>query len=196
MYKKIIASIVLAALGTAGYAQQQQLNTLNRQRNKSIKAGMVTLGSWSVLNIAISTILMPQTSGERYYFLQMNALWNAVNLGIAGLGYYNALHTPLPENVSSSVKQQYKLQKILLFNAGLDVAYMATGVYLNEKAKTSPDKAARFRGYGKSVILQGAFLLTFDVILYFVLNKQNQHLLSMLKNVRISTNSIGYRKIF
>ena len=196
MYKKIIASIALAALGTVGYAQQQQLNTLNRQRNKSIKAGMVALGSWSVLNIAASTFLMPQATGERYYFLQMNALWNVVNLGIAGLGYYNALRSPLPEDISSSVKQQYKFQKTLLFNAGLDLAYMATGVYLNEKAKTSPDKAARFRGYGTSVILQGAFLLTFDAVLYFVLNKQNQHLFSILKNVRVSTNSIGYRKIF
>jgi hypothetical protein len=58
-------------------------------------------------------------------------------------------------------------QKLLLLNAGLDVAYFSFGLYLKERSKTS-SSADRLRGYGNSLLLQGGFLLAFDLILYFV----------------------------
>ncbi len=59
------------------------------------------------------------------------------------------------------------IQSFLLLNAGLDVAYIATGFYLKERSKNS-SSSERLRGYGNSLLLQGGFLLAFDVALYFI----------------------------
>ena len=57
------------------------------------------------------------------------------------------------------------MQKLLLFNAGLDVGYMAFGGYLWEKGRN--DGSQRLVGYGQSLILQGAFLMAFDLTLFY-----------------------------
>lgn len=59
------------------------------------------------------------------------------------------------------------MQNFLLLNAGLDVAYIATGFYLKERAKNS-SSPERLRGYGNSLLLQGGFLLAFDIAFYFI----------------------------
>ena len=51
-----------------------------------------------------------------------------------------------------------------LFNAGLDVGYMATGAYLWERGIRKDSRG--LKGYGQSLILQGGFLFTFDLIMY------------------------------
>jgi hypothetical protein len=65
------------------------------------------------------------------------------------------------------IKDFNSLQNILLLNAGLDVAYIATGFYLKERSKNS-SSSERLTGYGNSLLLQGGFLLLFDVALYFI----------------------------
>ena len=50
------------------------------------------------------------------------------------------------------------LKTVLLINAGLDVAYMLGGIYL----LTRPE--ATWRGSGVAVLIQGGFLLAFDLI--------------------------------
>ena len=42
-----------------------------------------------------------------------------------------------------------------------------TGFYLKEKSKSS-SSAERLKGYGNSLLLQGGFLLVFDIALYFI----------------------------
>lgn len=196
MCKKFITGLALVLLAGALYGQQHRpLQTLNTKRKQQIRAGMITLGSWSALNIATGSVLMPRATGARYYFLQMNVLWNIANLGIAGLGYYNNMRSPLPKDLPSSVTEHYRLQKILLFNAGLDLAYMATGFYVKERASRS-DNTDRLIGYGNAVILQGAFLLIFDSVLYWVLQRQQERLQDILYSVKFTGNSIGFRKIF
>jgi hypothetical protein len=65
------------------------------------------------------------------------------------------------------IKDFNSLQNFLLLNAGLDAAYIMTGFYLKERAKNS-SSAERLKGYGNSLLLQGGFLLLFDVSLYFI----------------------------
>ena len=97
----------------------------------------------------------------------MNVMWNVVNLGLATAGYFGAkadLNQQL--SLAKSITDQHKIEQILLLNAGLDVGYMAAGLYLNERGlRKSSD---RLQGYGQSLILQGAFLLVFDGALYAI----------------------------
>ncbi len=174
------------------YAQSNEtLLSFNETHQQITNIGMLTLGGWAIGNIAVNGLLMGHASGTRYYFYQMNTFWNVVNLAIAGFGYYNNLQfDPETMSLAKSADEFYGLQKTLLFNAGLDLAYITGGFYLLEKAKNSEKNSGRFTGYGRSLILQGAFLLAFDSILYFVLDARASDLLPLLN---ASADGIGLR---
>jgi hypothetical protein len=135
------------------------------------KTGMLVLGSWATANIIGGLALRSNTDGTTKYFHEMNAIWNGVNLGIATFGYISAMKMAQPESGLALYNEQIGLDKTLLFNAGLDLAYIATGFYLKERAKNTSDRPERLRGYGNSIILQGAFLFAFDVAMVLVHKK-------------------------
>jgi hypothetical protein len=60
-----------------------------------------------------------------------------------------------------------------------------------EHAKTASD-AARWQGYGQSLLLQGAFLLAFDATVYFIQHTTNQPLIqTLLQHTHLGVNSVG-----
>lgn len=133
----------------------------------------LTLGSYALANLAVSGVAIGQSSGETKYIHQMNLYWNAVNLGIAGLGLLGLRKQhPESETLGEAVQKHNSMKQTLLFNAGLDVAYIAGGLYLTERANSHPDQADKLRGYGKTVMAQGAFLLAFDVVNYLVFKRR------------------------
>lgn len=193
--KKWIFTLSLCWFTFQAYAQADEtLVNFNEHRRQITEIGMMTLGGWAIGNIAVNGLLMTRASGTSYYFYQMNTFWNVVNLALAGFGYYNSLQIDSETiSLAKSVDEFYGLQKTLLFNAGLDVAYITGGIYLLERAKNSENHSERFTGYGRSLILQGAFLLAFDSILYFILDARSDELLPLLS---ASSNGIGFRLRF
>lgn len=131
---------------------------------------MYVLGGWAALNIAGGLALRSTTTGEARRFHEMNATWNVVNLGIAGIGYYGVTRQADPSAVAlaPAVAQYYTFQKTLLFNAGLDIGYVATGFYLRERARRPDNDTDRLRGYGNALLLQGGFLFAFDLANHFI----------------------------
>lgn len=145
-----------------------QIRSFESERNGINKTGMIVLGSWAVGNILVGAYGNYKYTGQTKYFYQFNAMWNVVNLGIAAFGYFNAAGSdPNSMNATKILNEYNSLQNFLFLNAGLDVAYMVTGLYLKERAKNS-SSADRLKGYGNSLLLQGGFLLVFDVALYFI----------------------------
>ncbi|WP_291855296.1 hypothetical protein [Marinilabilia sp.] len=133
--------------------------------------GMFILGVWAVANIATGVYGWSRYGGDAKYFHQMNLFWNTVNLGIAGFALYNNMQTgPLMFGVEEALDEARKIEKILLINSGLDVAYIGTGFLLRNLSSNSDKRKDLLKGYGKSLILQGSFLLVFDLILYGVLH--------------------------
>lgn len=137
------------------------------------KNGMMVLGSWAAVNIAGGLALRANTTGTTRYFHEMNAIWNGVNLGIAAFGYFGALRMGMPESAFGLYEEQVGLDKTLLFNAGLDLAYVAGGLWMTERAKNIDDRPDMWRGYGRAVMLQGAFLFAFDVAMVLLHRKVN-----------------------
>ena len=130
--------------------------------------GMMVLGSWALGNLAVSGYHMTRTSGVTYSFHQMNVFWNTVNLGIALGGYFGAASLD-PSMGSLEVYNEYNnFGKILLFNTGLDVAYVMTGFFLRERSGNVQKHSKRLKGYGNSLILQGGFLFAFDLVLFLL----------------------------
>jgi hypothetical protein len=190
---KYVFLFILLCFSVSVFSQQStELLNFNQQRLQTNKIGMITLGSWALLNISSGAIAARQAVGSNKYFHQMNAYWNVVNLALAGFGYYgSATADPASFTVFSSIKEQYGMEKILLFNAGLDAAYMATGLYLRERAKNSTAQADRLKGFGQSILLQGGFLLLFDAALYFIHHIHVKDLKNIVDKVAVSNNSIG-----
>ena len=175
------------------WAQGQDLADFNTQRLQVNKIGMIVLGSWALGNMGTNAVLLRNPgSAEQGHFYRMNIFWNVVNLALAVPGLRHSLITdPTTLNMVESVSEYHQMGKILMFNAGLDVAYITGGFLLKEMARTRESKRDIMRGYGRSLILQGSFLLAFDIVLFAALQTKNKQLTELLSNISMDANGIG-----
>ncbi|MCS7058403.1 MAG: hypothetical protein NZ849_11170 [Meiothermus sp.] len=97
---------------------------------------------WSFAG-ALGGILSEDPKGRSFWLA--NALWTSVNSAVALVG----LLSPEPSRA--------ELRDILYLNAALDVLYIAGGLWL--ATRSDP----RLQGAGWAVVLQGGFLLVFDL---------------------------------
>lgn len=142
-------------------AQPAFQDSVAAARMKLHKRNMLILGSWAGANIIQGSIAAGNTQGSDHYFYEMNAIWNTFNLALAGIGLRDiSRRSGKPLSATANLAEQHKLEKLLVFNTGLDLAYIMTGFYLKEKGND------RSVGYGNSLLLQGGFLLLFDIIQY------------------------------
>ena len=168
--------------------QQYEMQRLDINRS-----AMLVLGSWAVGNMLVGTYGHFNTTGQTREFHQFNFMWNVVNLGIAAFGYHQAANAePMALGYVDILKEYNTLQNILLLNVGLNVSYMATGLYLRERSKNSIKHSDRFRGYGNSLLLQGAFLFVFDTSLFFIHRSHaNLHLYPQLESLAAGGAGLG-----
>lgn len=191
--KKLFLTLILI-LFLFSFDALAQIPSISNAYEKDVKirkTGMAILGTWAVGNMISGAIGRNQATGQTAYFHEMNLIWNVVNLGIAGAGYYFTATADMPENASALLNDHVIFQKTLLFNAGLDLAYIAGGFYLIERAKNTTNKPERLKGYGKSVVLQGSFLFVFDIILHTIHSKQSSQISDFLSRVHFGPNQVG-----
>ena len=172
----------------------QNMEQTYRLENYRInQTGMYTLGAWAVSNMVTGSIGWANGEGSNRYFHQMNVMWNTVNLAIAGFSLYNTKKNHLQEmKTDEFLLQNQTTEKILLINSILDLGYMGAGILLRKQSDTSENKAHQLKGYGNSLILQGGFLLIFDVVMYSKLKSKRLDFLEKL-NLSGSAGSIGIR---
>lgn len=163
-------SLLLSTAATAQrVAPSTDLRDFSEQRIRHQKTLGLTLGSYALANITVGSIAAAKSTGETKYFHRMNVYWNLFNLGIAGVGLLGSRQRNADgETLGEAIRQHQNMKQVLLFNAGLDVAYVVGGAYLRERGDAKPDKRNQLRGYGKSVMLQGSFLFAFDLANYFI----------------------------
>lgn len=170
------------------------LQDFNQTRLDYNKQGMLILGSWAVGNMVWGGIGASQTTGETKAFHQMNLYWNSVNLVIAGFGYWQATKETPGTDFWATIEAQHGIEKVLLLNGALDLAYMAGGLYMKERGlrKDNP----RLIGFGKSVILQGAFLLAFDGVMYGLHQVHGKELPALVQNISLRPSGVNFRMNF
>lgn len=194
-FTTILASVIIGGIGIIkAQSSNTSLEIINENRLQLNKDGMKILGSWAAGNIIIGGIGMTRSEGNVRYFHQMNLAWNSVNLAIAGLGYFGSRRDPSAFSLKETVQEFNKFENILLFNAGLDVGYIATGAYLWERGIRKEN--SRLKGYGQSLILQGGFLFTFDLIMYLASKRQSNNLLELLDDIQLQPMGVTYRRSF
>ena len=186
MSPRTLAFISIIILTLSPAPAQENYPSFYSQTIKTTNAGMYTLGSWAIANMAVGVYGWSSNSGSSKYFHQMNFFWNTVNLSIAGFAIYNNFHTNFselsPENI---MNRHLRTEKILLINAGLDAVYIGTGFLLRHLSLGSSKNSALMKGYGNSIILQGGFLLIFDAVLYGILKTQR---VDFLHNLSLSVS--------
>lgn len=130
--------------------------------------GMAVLGSWAIGNMAVGFAGASCQKGIAGYRSQMNGMFNVVNLGLALPAFIKATRPLVLKPQAQAVANNINLEKVLLFNAGFDFAYIATGFYLQERGRNATPNANLLKGYGQSLVVQGAFLLAFDATMHYV----------------------------
>lgn len=184
-------SLNLSAQLDSSHLLDFDLNRLAINRN-----GMTVLGTWAALNIGWSLTQVQHSNPKTQAYHQMNAAWNLVNLGIAGFAWYQAGIEPGIGSLSTSLEAQYSIEKILAVNTALDFAYILGGLYLQEYANRQ-DNVARYQGFGQAVIVNGGFLLVFDLSMYLIHRYHfNTELKPLLEAVSIGPNGIGLNWTF
>jgi len=164
--------LLLGTMGrTAGAQSADPYGDIGRERTNRV--AMQILGGWALSNITISAPFYFTTEGEVRSFHEMNIMWNLVNLGIAASAFIAGSGAPEEADLAESVRAQHTIESTLLFNMGLDVAYIAAGWALLERSRRTVSQTERWAGYGSSLILQGGFLLLFDAG-YYLFQRRNR----------------------
>ena len=166
---KLFLIILFSAFTITMSGQSIDLKIFNQNRANFSKKAMYILGGWAVGNMAFSGLRIGNTMGSAKSFHQMNLGWNAVNATIATFGYLAAMReNPDSYDLFASINQHHKVDKLFLFNAGLDIGYMAAGAWMLEKSKNDTKNPQRWKGFGQAIALNGAFLFAFDLSAYLI----------------------------
>ncbi|MFN3983370.1 MAG: DUF6992 family protein [Caldilinea sp.] len=122
---------------------------------------------WGVLSIAGGALLQAARSPFWRAFGQQAIGWGAIDAALALFGRRKVeqkVQRGYPP--AKAAKDLHNLRRILWFNTGLDVLYMAGGLALMRR----DDEAQR--GHGAGIAFQGLFLFKFDLI-HALLAKEN-----------------------
>ena len=188
--KKLQCIIYFLILSGVCFSQQTTPGIFRAEKLKIDRTALKVLGAYSTANVIYGCIASGQTQGSAKYFHQMNAIWNGITLGIISVGYFTKKSNS-DSTLGGIVRQQQLTEKLFLFNSGLDLAYIAGGAYMYEKSKRVTRKPERLKGYGQSVMLQGAVLLLFDGIVYIVHNRHGKQLQKLLQKIELGATGNG-----
>jgi hypothetical protein len=185
-------AIIISALFTLCFSSQAQITVtgqFSRKQQDINRKGMLVLGGWAAGNLLYSGISIGGANGSNRYFHQMNLLWAGINGALATAGYLGSRKTDSSSTVL--LRRQRNLEKVFLLNAGLDLAYIAGGFYLKERANRNNKNSDRNRGFGNSIILQGAGLLLFDGVMYVLHLKNGRQIFQHADKISIGITGAG-----
>ncbi len=165
----------------------------NKARIKINKTGMRVLGAWGIANIAEGTVgYFTAKQDEWKYFHGMNALWGIVNTGIAAASLSaTRKETKQILTFQEAYARYHANKKIYLINCGLDILYVGAGVGLVKYSESTKNNSALFSGFGRSVALQGAFLLLFDNVMYTSHARYNPLWFRIMNEIHVSGTGAG-----
>lgn len=120
---------------------------------------------WGIASTVGGALLLPFRGFPRHFGLQA-LVWGAIDLLLALIGRRQALLKA--EDMAShrldeadAAREAEQFRRILLFNAGLDVLYIVSGLLTLLRFRDREDR----RGLGTGIVVQGVFLLVFDILL-------------------------------
>ncbi|MDB5205943.1 MAG: hypothetical protein JWR72_1018 [Flavisolibacter sp.] len=184
---------LLLIVSFSAHAQYSLYDSVNTRHNKISKTGTLLLSGWAAASLISGLVGQNNSTGKLKYFYKRNVLWGGINLGLSGLGYLRTKREQKDVYTSAQTfKRVEAAQKVFLFNTGLDLAYVAFGLYTRERSnKFTGDKKDRLVGTGNSLLFQGGFLTVFDGVLYLLHNKNGNRLEKKLEGLSFISSGDG-----
>jgi hypothetical protein len=183
MIKKAVTLFLFLIACKCCCCQILSTDSFNRERVQIVKHSMVVLGSWGAANLIYNGLSLKASSGSNKYFHRMNLIFGGVNVALAGASLFFSKYAS-GLSYSQTLKKQTSVEKIFLFNAGLDVAYVVGGFYFKERKSGNVQIQDRNEGYGKGIILQGCALFLFDGIMYLIHQKHGKQLYKLADRLK------------
>lgn len=169
-FQKILTIVTIIFFSFSVQSQIKESDSLIIHNSffQNQQASLALLSGWSIANLSLSpysTRNLLNPVNEIDHFHQMNFMFNLVNGAIAGFGHYE-IHrrSKLSWSIKSIAQQRQKVRKSIKINMGLDLSYILSGFILNNVNTKNPNDINQFKGYGSSLIFQGAFLFVYDAI--------------------------------
>lgn len=127
---------------------------------------------WGIASTIVGTLLLPFAGFWRQFGLQA-ASWGAIDAVLAIVGRRRAMlkaeelasNALDPEQADRAAEQ---FRRVLLINAGLDVLYIASGLFTAGRFRERADRV----GLGIGIVVQGLFLLFFDTLLAIAVGRR------------------------
>lgn len=190
------ALLVLSNLATAQIFATDSFLVLSRKQARINSTGLKILATWGTVNIAAG-IAGTRTADdeEARRFHQMNAFWGGVNVALAGAGLLRARHDAGKVRLPADAFRHYRRdRRVFAVNTGLDALYAGTGAYLIHRGRQSTaTNPALLRGYGKSLVLQGAALFLFDAAMWATHGRGSDAWRRAMSRIELSGRGIGLR---
>lgn len=190
--KKLLFITALVSLVSSVICRSQELDEYLIKEHQIEKNSMIALTSWGGANLISGIAGWSTSEGESSYFHQMNASWGLINAGIGTAALL--IQRERPNTLKKALNKSHTTEKVLYLNTGLDAAYITVGFALRSEANNNPENYHRFRGFGNSLLLQGGFLLLFDIT-QLILHNRHRSLSedSLWKNLSLSETGFGIK---
>ena len=174
-------------------AQLSLYDSVNLRHDKIAKTGITALAAWSAASMLSGLVGMNNSDGDVRYFHKRNVLFGGINLALSGLSLLRMQSESSRAYTPAQIfKRTAATQKVFLFNAGLDLAYIAYGLYTRERAfRYTGDKRDKLRGTGNSILVQSGFLTVLDFVQYFLQSGNARRLDRKLNMLSFSATENG-----
>lgn len=151
-----------------------ELLDFDRRHRIIMRRHIALLGWWSVLHLLLGIGGMWALSpGFWHYFFMMGMVWGLINFAVSMWIVEHAFLRKFREGSSfERFEIQRHIERLMLLNIGLDIAYIFAGLYIQAVACQHPVREALWQGLGWSVVLQGGFLFLLDNY-FFRLHRYN-----------------------
>ncbi len=172
-----------------------RLEALSADLNDARRDHLWRVAAWGGVNVAVGLALAGATDrrarGARWAFGAMSAGWGAVNVGIAAVGLATS-PTEALTGYDAVLSAERTFHDILLLNLGLNVAYAGVGGAMLAAGYRGVDTAPEWRGFGTSLIVQGAGLLMLDGIAFLASRARLGELIGMAGDLSASAFPGGF----
>ena len=174
------------------------VKSFNRSRLVIDTKGMQVLAGSGIVSMVSGGIGVFTAKQEEWkYFHEMNIAWGAVNTTIAVFGFSGikkqAKEKLVPQKAYASFQSD---KKVYLINIGLDALYVAAGAGLVQYAKSNTAHQAMLSGFGKSIVVQGVFLLCFDNVMYASHLRYNHRWLRLIDEMKFTGTGFTFNYMF
>lgn len=198
----LLALASVAVGNVRGQADTDPVEALKAFQVRSRQMSAVQMGiltGWASGNIVASGVGAFITRGQERYFHIGNVVWNSVNLSIALPGLLTAPNNNFSTDYAAVLRSQKRTEMVFMLNGGLDFLYAGAGFWLMKNAETAQWHPDLQKGLGRSLVMQGLFLLGFDFTNYIIHAVHDRRKLKPLQKhflCTVSASAAGLRLNF